>query len=143
MLARVRAVYAAAITAYLSLVEEWLLPLGPRLNTFVTLPARIVGWLETPADPTSFAGPVLRWYLDPLPAGQASAADFVVSVRPDTLGERDAMRERYLRLVTLRPAAQEWISTALHHQALHIFDATPVIDIAFQWLGVDLRGIYL
>jgi transcriptional regulator with XRE-family HTH domain len=146
---RTKAVYGAALTAYIKMVNEWLEPLKPRLTTFATLPAVLRAKLHTSppltsTEPRSFANsPILEWHLDPLPEGSESSVevDVVDSRAADWNDRYEQVQERNARLTWLRPEASEWISSVSHHQVLDIFNPGPICALAYKWLQDDLKKL--
>jgi hypothetical protein len=144
-LERVRAVYTAAISAYLAIVDRWFVGLRSRMLTAAFLPARFVGEFHANRGKDWSHQPMLNWHWEPLPADSQSLV--AISVRPekteqkdyaDVLDEYDAA---HLRLLQLRPEASAWISTTYTWGAADVFHATPVAEISYKWIESDLKRI--
>jgi len=147
LLERTRAVYEGALRGYVQLVERWFPKLGPRLMTYVTLPATLVGTLFFEKRNREFSGgPVLRWRLDAVDASQSTTVEIEVSeargalLTPHREGE---LRRAYETLRARRPQARLWLDAISHGTALDIFGSTPATEIAFRWLADDLKRIRL
>jgi len=139
ILARAETVYAGALEGYQQLVHTWFPMFAPRLQTAVTLPARLVGVITPPQPDKGLEGiPCIGWYLEALPQGSQSIIDLC-------LGE-DRMGVEHLRLVSdrirsLRPEATAWISPVLRHEVLEIFDSNSATELAYSWLWDDLKRV--
>jgi hypothetical protein len=145
LLERTRLVYEGAIRGYAQVVDLWLQPLSKRLATSVALPATLTGQLRVGPPEAGYAGgPLLRWWLEPLPVGATTSVriDYVPPEEWPTF-DADELHQIRDRLHQLRPTARRWIGATMHHQALDIFGATPATDLAFTWLQKDLRAIDL
>jgi hypothetical protein len=137
---RVSVVYDATVVGYSALVKQWFPTLAPRLRVCTTLPAHLRGWLKVPDDPEHYAGPVLEWYFDALADGPSQTTIELASTLP-TLGDDTMSRQRYQRLLSLRPGAREWLPFTVRYEALDIFGAMPATGLAFDWLKGDLEAI--
>ncbi len=121
LLARTRAVYAAALTGYEQIVTTWFPTFSPRLSTMKMLPARVVGELVRAKDTQGFP-PTLwkRW--ERLPRGATSEVTIELS---DGTNE-DMVSRGY---------------PPLGWSAVLLFEDTPATDLVYGWLANDLRGV--
>ncbi|MDQ6905204.1 MAG: toll/interleukin-1 receptor domain-containing protein [Chloroflexota bacterium] len=121
LLARTRAVYAAALTGYEQLVTIWFPTFSPRLSTMKMLPAHVVGELVRAKDTPGFP-PTLwkRW--ERLPRGATSEVTIELS---DGTNE-DMVSRGY---------------PPLGWSAVLLFEDTPATDLVYGWLANDLRGV--
>jgi hypothetical protein len=142
LLERTRAVYEGALRGYAQLVQRWLPTLGPRLMTYVTLPAQIVGTLYFDKSDRDFSGgPVLNWQLEAVDSGQPITVEIGLHEGRGALGspDREDLRRANERLRIQRPQARQWIHAISHGTALEVFGSTPATEIAFGMLGDDLK----
>ena len=142
VLARTKAVYAGALEGYQQLVDRWFPMLVPRLEKAVTLPARLVGEVVVPPDPSKREGmPHIRWYLYPLPYDSRSEVEIQFG---ESLADFEAGRELLYFLTgrgrSLRPEAAGWISTAIHGESVGM-GPTPVTGLVYSWIWDDLKRI--
>lgn len=151
---RVEAVYAAALHAYASLVDEWFPRLKRRMRVAATLPATLRGEF-TPSTRTPpgvkplqhMEMPTMSWYLDPLPEGALSEAQIVIGTRRGERSPRGSedwrkrLKERQQRLIALRPEAVGWISTVETHGVVDVFQGAPLAPLVYEWLNKDLAAI--
>ncbi len=123
LLERTRLVYEGAIRGYAQVVDLWLQPLSKRLATSVALPSTLTGQLRVGPPEAGYAGgPLLRWWLEPLPMGGTTSVriDYVPPEEWPTF-DADELHQIRDRLHQLRPTARRWIGATMHHQALDIF----------------------
>jgi hypothetical protein len=145
-LARVTAVYAAALSAYAALVDQWFPALRPRLMTAALLPALFVGRYRPGRGTGHEDGPHLEWHLEPLRGDEESRVEIELTHEPragrgfdETVAWHEAALER---LAALRPEASGWISTTYTWAAAaDIFREAPVTAVAYEWLEKDLKRI--
>jgi hypothetical protein len=135
LLERTVGVYTAALSGYQAWMNSIFHAFAGRLPTAATLPAQLVGELEIARDGSG--GPVLSWYLDPLPAGSQS----IVKI---SLGEESRSMEeiwKYLdaRYETLRQPVVDWLYPVMNTQALPVFDLDSARKLAYSWLEDDLQ----
>ena len=139
MLARTKAVLWGAIEGYQQIVDKWFSRLAPRLQTAVTMPARLVGVLYSPRrSGRMLEGPALKWYLEALPRGSNSYID--INIGEDVI-KTNILQSSMDKLRTLRPEAASWIGTSLHNQVLGVFQTDSATEITYAWLWDDLRRI--
>ncbi|OIQ10581.1 DUF4062 domain-containing protein [Neomoorella thermoacetica] len=143
LLARTKAVYEGALKGYQQLVETWFSRLADQLDTWVILPARLVGNIIPPDRGKEWAGsPKIHWYLEPLPYGTQSYVDL-------TLGTGDASIKdpllifNHLRAQShkVRPGTMMWGRFTIHHGILDIFEPSIATRLAYDWLWEDLSKI--
>jgi hypothetical protein len=151
---RVEAVYAAALRAYVSLVDRWFPRLKMRMRVAVTLPAILRGKF-TPSTPTPPGAkplqhmdvPTMSWYLDPRPGGAASEVEIVINNGETDSSPRGSddwradMELRQQKLIELRPDAAGWISTVESHGVADVFQTAPLAPLVYEWLRSDLAAI--
>ncbi len=144
LLARTASVYEGALLGYLAVVDRWLPTLAPRLTTYATLPATLVGTLSI-AEQVGFEGaPIFAWHLEPEPPQSDISVALSLGEQPAGVRvERDRLRAAYERLRAFRPRARRWISASFRHEVLEVFGATPATDLTFNWLQRDLKRLKL
>jgi hypothetical protein len=136
-LLRAQAIYTAALEAYQVWVKTWFSALAPRLQTYTTLPARLVGTVIAD-DPYDESGPGIHWYWEALPQGTQSIV--ALSLGEEKL-DRDILEVAYRRICRLRPESAEWIGTMVSYGILDIFHSRPAANLAYEWLWEDLNRI--
>jgi len=140
ILARTEAVYAGALEGYRQLVDTWFPKLAPRLQTAMTLPARLVGVVAPPRLDKGFAGsPGISWYLEALPHGSQSTAD--LRLGEERMIGSEHLRSELDRVRSLRPEAAMWISATIHDQILDVFGPNSATELAYDWLRNDLKRV--
>lgn len=139
LLARTNAVYEGALDGYQRLVERWFPCFASRLQTMVTLPARLVGIVTPRRQGSSPAGwPTISWYFEPLPRGSKTTIYLQLGVKD---WDSKHLEFIYDRLCTLRPEASHWIGATIHGEILDIFNVNPATKLAYSWLREDLKRI--
>lgn len=145
LLERARLVVEESLRAYAKVVERLVPTLRPHMPVAATLPGRIVGYLEVREDKGDM-GPLVSWYMEPLPYGQENTSEISLETRPDEarpdLWEEYDARASYLRpkIAALRPQAAGWLTPVT--EQLHfgqLFDSTPVTKTCRHLLWDDLR----
>ena len=143
LLDRTQAVYAGALRGYAQLVERWLPNLAPRLMTYATLPAQLVGSLYfTKGDSDLSGSPVLSWQLEAVDPSLSTTVDIALSAgrRDQSTPDRGYdLRRAYEKLRAQRPSARHWISATSQETLLDVFGSTPATEIAFGLLSDDLK----
>ena len=138
LLERTKAIYAAALGIYNSIVDNWFLAFGNRLQWKCILPVQLEGRLFVPNPPSQGREwPILTWWPRPLGEQEESHVAF-------ELGFGDPASEDSTRLA-IEAARQEfldraegfWYSTGL----LHVNGLRPATELAHKWLINDLREI--
>ena len=141
LLLRTQAVYKAAIEIYTALVTEWFEGLSKRLLIAVTLPAILKGYINIPPEQKHFDEPWIFWYLHSLPQNAQTKLEFILSSNNINHKSFDDISEsNHLR--SMRPEASEWIYLISHHSVLFIFNRFPARELAYSWLGDDLKRIH-
>lgn len=151
---RVETVYAAALRAYASLVDEWFPRLKRRMRVATTLPATLRGEFIPPTRTAPGVKPIQRmempvmsWYLDPLPKGAPSEVQIVIDTEEGKRAARGSddwrarLDERQQRLIVLRPEAVGWISTVETQGVVDVFQGAPLAPLVYEWLKQDLAAV--
>jgi hypothetical protein len=131
MLARARAVYAAAIEIYVRIVDTWFPKFRWLLFTAATLPAVLRGRITVDE-----RGPGISWFFDPQPEGSSTTVELELGNRfqkPDLDG-------LYRKVSALRSSPIRRFSY-VGSSILDIWDPAPATKLAYQWLEQDLRWI--
>jgi hypothetical protein len=142
MLERTQAVFTAAIHGYEWLAASQLQSLAPWMQTAVTLPAVLHGYLN-PGDPTrGFAsGPTIEWWLEALPAEQPSRVEIELE-HEDRREEHHAMFvEQARRSRTQRTQQRAWLDSTSHSSMLDVFGLFSTQETVYKWLWDDLKRI--
>lgn len=132
MLARARAVYAAAIEIYVRIVDTWFPKFRWLLFTAAILPAVIRGTIVVKE-----IGPGISWFLDPQPEGSSTAVELELSdhfQKPDLDG--------LYRKASARRSAPIRGFRCVGSSILDIWDTAPATKLAYEWLEEDLRWIH-
>lgn len=144
--ARTKVVFEGALEGYKQIVDTWFSRLAPRLQTYVTLPARLVGFVKPQRPDLGFQGaPGIYWYLEPLQRiGSKSFVDLHLTseVKTSTIPSEFELDRLYSLLCSLRPEAATWISAWLRWGILDIFHSTPITKLVYKWLWDDLNQIF-
>ena len=130
VLARARAVYAAALDAYLEMVECWFPRFRDDLELSSMQPLRVVGMVATVPD-EDHQGPSMWWYVEPGTTGARCEVNLSLGNRAEqrTLVER---AEREVRSGSFRYTMS----------ALSVFSADAAETLAYGWLREDLRRVH-
>ena len=145
LLERARLVVEESLRAYAKVVESLVPPLRAHMPVAATLPGRIVGYLDA-RESNGDLGPMVSWYMEPLPAGYENTCEILLQSGPDEtrpgLWEEYDERAAYLRpkIAALRPQAASWLSPVT--EQLHsgqLLDSTPVTKTCRHLLWDDLR----
>ena len=125
LLERTKAVYAAALRIYTSIVDNWFPVFSNRLRLKCILPVRFEGRLFIP-NPSSRGRewPFLTWW--PRPLGEQGESHVAFE-----LAGRDPANEESTDV------GEFWYSTGL----LHISGSRPATELAHRWLIDELREI--
>ena len=136
LLERLVLVLEASINEYVSFVNIFFKPFAERLTTYLTLPAKLTGYLDY-----SEASIGLDWYFDPILTNEKSSIDIRLRNEPRHLQRPIGSDGLYEKLRKMRPQLSHYYgvsSQALGHELL---GPTPVTDFVFDWLKRDLRDI--
>lgn len=142
LLERTRAVFELALCGYEHLTDSLFSHIAPWMQTAVTLPARLHGRLHPAATGAGvFGGPTMTWWLEALPAEDASQLAIEIEDVEDRelwgeIGHGLAMRAR-----SLRPRQARWLDATLHSGFLEIFEPPAAEELVYKWLWDDLKRI--
>lgn len=142
LLLRAQQIYDGAIKGYKQLVEKWFPKFSHRLQTMVTLPARLVGVIYPPCSEKGIdSSPRLEFHFEPLSYGMQTIVDFRLG---ESTMRMDSSKAQHLfkNIKSLRPEAASWLGINLHYQILDVFDLSPATKLAYEWLWDDLRRVY-
>ncbi len=142
MLERAQAVFTAAIHGYEWLAAGQLRSLAPWMQTAVTLPAVLHGYLN-PGDPTRGfeGGPTIAWWLEALPAEEPSRVEIELE-HEDRREEQHAMFvEQARRGRALRTRQRAWLDSTSHSSLLGVFSLFSAQEVVYDWLWNDLKRI--
>ena len=138
LLQRTRAVYAAALRIYTSIVDNWFPAFGNRLQLKRILPVRFEGRLLVPNSPSRGRDrPILTWWLRPL--GEREESHVAFELEPRDPASKDSTR---LAIETTQQESPNrtdgfWYSTGV----LHVDGLRPATELAHGWLIDELRKI--
>jgi hypothetical protein len=142
LLERTRAVYELALHGYTNVTDTLVSSLAPWMQTAVTLPALLHGRLH-PAEigGGAFGGPTMTWWLEAIPAGEASQ----IAIEIEHVEDRDLWGEighdLVIRARSLRPRQARWLDATLHSGFLEIFQPWAAEEIVYKWIWDDLKRI--
>ena len=138
LLERTKAVYAAALRIYTSIVDNWFPAFGNRLQLKCILPVKLEGRLFIPNPPSrGREWPFLTWWPRPLGEQEESHVAFELGVRDPASEDSIGLAIEAARQESLKSVGEFWCSTGL----LHINGFRPAIELAHKWLIDDLRKI--
>ena len=130
VLARATAVYAAALDAYLEMVDCWFPRFRDDLELSSRQPLRVVGMVATVPDEDD-QGPSMWWYVEPGTTGARCEVNL-------SLGNRSEQRRFVER------AENELRSGSFSYtmSALSVFSVDAAETLAYSWLREDLRSVH-
>lgn len=131
ILARARAVYAAAIEIYVRIVDRWFPRFKWLLFTAATLPACLRGTITV-----DDRGPGISWFLDPQPVGSSTTVELELSNH----FEKPELEGLYRKVSALRSAPIRGFRY-VGSSNLYIWGPAPATKLAYDWLEEDLRWI--
>ena len=138
LLERTKAVYAAALRIYTSIVDNWFLTFGNRLQLKCILPVRLEGRVFIPNPPSrSREWPFLTWWPRPLGEQEESHVAFELGVRDPASEDSTRLAIEAARQESLKRVGEFWHFTGL----LHISGFRPATELAHKWLIDELREI--
>ncbi len=134
-LARVEAVYGAALRIYVDIVQKWFAPFADKLMLYANLPAKFEGRIQMPQ--TRGGVPYLSWWPRFLGTGQESKVEF--ELRPSDSFNMDEVREKMktAEAENMSRAGVSWRSGEI----IHVGGRRPASEMAQKWLIDDLRDI--
>jgi len=142
LLERTTEVYKTALRGYEHLTKTLFASLAPWMQTAVTLPARLNGYLQPTQHEAGYAGaPTMQWWLEALPTTEKS--DVAIQLDPER-GEHwsPANGQQILeRTRALRPAQSQWLDLTMHNSILHVFEPWAAEELVYGWLWKDLERI--
>ena len=141
LLLRTSIVYENALVAYRQIVQEWFLPLAPRLRTYVLMPLRVVGVVVPSTNGPGLIDPLISWHFEPLSPDATSIVDFKIGQRDNFRPDSQFFKKQATILAARRPGADRWIPTTFHSGRLDIFSSRPFAELAYDWLSEDLKQI--
>lgn len=136
LLERTIAVYTAALRGYSDIVNTWFPKIGPRLQLFALLPAKLTGWLTIPTDAKAL--PSLYYYLEPLPEGSDNLVDIRLGDSPTSEPDWPRLEEAIRRF---RPHAADWLGIWQHWSDVPVFQPDSATDWAYRELLSDLKQV--
>ena len=138
LLERTKAVYAAALRIYTSIVDNWFPAFGNRLKLKCILPVKLEGRLFIPSPPSrGREWPFLTWWPRPLGEQEESHVAFELGVRDPASEDSIRLAIEAARQESLKSVGEFWYSTGL----LHISGFRPATELAHKWLIDELRKI--
>jgi hypothetical protein len=142
LLERTRAVYAAAIEGYEALTAGQFSSLAPWMQTAVTLPAVLHGYLNPGHPAGGFESrPLISWWLEALPAGETSRVELKIQ-NEDRREEEHAEFEHHAQTTrTRRPQHSAWLDSTSHSSILDVFTLFSAQELVYHWLWNDLKRI--
>ena len=140
LLERATAVYMAALSLYLEMVDRWFACFRSRFQLAPLLPILLEGQLTRSQRPPWKGAPSLTWRARALPRGESSrvAMEWSSSLDVDQLSY---WREEENNLKVLRPGA-DVAPYPIRSEALPSIDSVrPATDLAHRWLIRDLKRL--
>ena len=138
LLERTKAVYAAALRIYTSIVDIWFPAFGNRLQLKCILPVRLEGRLFIPNPPSrGREGPYLTWWPRPLGEHEESQVAFELGSRDPASNDSTRLAIEAARQESLNRVDGFWHST----ERLHVDGPGPATELAHRWLINELREI--
>ena len=138
LLERTKAVYAAALRIYTSMVDNWFPVFGNRLQLQHILPVRLEGRLFVPNPPSrGREWPHLTWWPRPLGEHEQSQVAFELGVSNPASQDSIRLATETAREESLNRVGEFWYSIGL----LHISGYRPATELAHKWLIDDLHKI--
>jgi hypothetical protein len=148
---RMEKVYKAALDAYQLLTQTWFKPIVPWFDIAVQLPARLIGviypkdvYYAERFDPTIMKDydPVFRWFLQPLPKGQANDVWIKIGTQypDDEFNQKFEGTGGFIELYPDRNLGIRQKSYRKGHLQEELFSSTPAMAITFRWLKDDLKA---
>lgn len=136
LLERQRLVLEAAVAEYVSFVHAFFQPFEEKLTTYLTLPAKLTGYLDYNEGALG-----REWYFDPLPKNEKSLIDIRLSNEQHQLRKLIESDELYEKLRKMRPHLSRYYGVRSQTIGHELFGPTPVTDLVYEWLSRDLRDI--
>ena len=138
LLERTRAVFAAALRIYTSMVDNWFPAFASRLRLRRIVPVKLEGSLFVPKPPSRGRDwPYLTWWPRPLGEHEESHVAFELAVHDSSSEDSTRSAIETARQESLNRVGEFWRST----EALHISGSRPATELAHRWLITELRGI--
>ena len=138
LLERTKAVYAAALRIYTSIVDNWFPVFSNRLRLKCILPVRLEGRLFIPNPPSrDREWPYLTWWPRPLGEQEESHVAFELAGRDPASEDSTRLAMEAARQESLKGVGEFWYPTGL----LHISGSRPATELAHKWLIDELREI--
>ena len=138
LLERTRAIYAAALRIYTSIVDNWFPVFSNRLRLKCVLPVRLEGRLFIPNPPSrGREWPFLTSWHRPLSKQEESHVAFELAGRDPGNEESTRLAIESARQESLGDVGEFWYSTGL----LHVSGSRPATELAHRWLIDELRDI--
>ena len=131
-------IYSQAIAGYREIVQRWLPKLGPYLEHYVLLPARLHGFLANGREGLGGPVPQLSGHLEALPSDQQD--EVVMQMAPY---DHDEGAKAYQQQTAARPEAARWLSGWYGGLPLELGRGYPVATVVQAWLGEDLAQLGL
>lgn len=134
-------IYERAIVAYRQLVERWMPTLSSRLEHYILMPMRVVGYVSTGrGNPHPFGAiPHIAGYIEALPeesddeVSMKLSDDFDYSVADAVFAQRRAAR----------PLAARWLTGTIGGMSFELGGRYPVSDVVYRWIAHDLKRLGL
>jgi hypothetical protein len=127
-------IFTAVLDEYQRLMSSSFETLRPRMVIACTLPARLRGWVSLDHS----LGPILAWFLEPLPFGSRNRADIQLAdiSEEELIYEAEVSSEQSAHL---RPGlAKRFGRWRCERTLLEIFESEPIADYVYSWLLSDL-----
>jgi hypothetical protein len=142
LLERTRAVYMAAIEGYEALTAGQFSSLAPGMQTAVTFPAVLHGYLNPGTPAGGFhGGPVISWWLEALPAGETSRVELEIQHQGRREEEHAEFEQHAQNTRTRRPQQSAWLDSTSHSSILDVFTLFSAQELVYHWLWNDLKRI--
>lgn len=141
-LERTRVVYAAAMQAYLELVQTWFPKFAPRLRHFAIMPARMCGILIPEAETDHSGRNPFSYRFEPLVRGSQNEVSIEIGSQEQAREITALTQERIAQVATLRPECADWLGIFSCGSGLSdVCQDDPCTRIVYNWLESDLREV--
>jgi hypothetical protein len=142
LLERTRAVYMAAIEGYEALTAGQFSSLAPWMQTAVTLPAVLHGYLNPGNRAKGFEGsPLISWWLEALPVGDTSRVELEIQHQDRREEEHAEFEQHAQNTRTRRPQQSAWLGSTSTSSILDVFTLFSAQELVYHWLWDDLKRI--
>ena len=142
LLDRTKAIFLAAMQGYEALATGLFASLAPWMQTAVTLPAVLHGYLDPGHREEGWAGaPTIVWWLEALSIGQTSCVQIAIEHEDRREEQFAEFRGTALQARALRPRQARWLDATMHSSILDVFELWSAQELVYDWIWDDLKRI--